>query len=305
MREETRRALKNYDWMMRNRTDVELHWESGTLIWGDGGMDISMVSDPGFTPATADDVALPEPRTLPAVKPGHVSAEQIVAEAIWDSDMQRERGHNVWNEFRDTVPYAYSAIRALEEHDLLPRPAPRNVLRFKRRVPMPRFANEAELAERVLAILEPHFEVEREVSGRHCSGRRLQVDAVLRPRDPSAWKDDSPAFGVEFKMAHQGSFSTHEFTQWARQAVDYTHAEWNGYGPLYVFACPSPIPASGGNDGWLMAHLLGQFGVGELSPRHDEGWALSIHDNHILWSERQGVAAAKRWSLRRKIGGRR
>ncbi|GAB3861552.1 hypothetical protein ACFPIJ_11875 [Dactylosporangium cerinum] len=108
---------------------------------------------------------------------------------------------------------------------MLPTPAPRNVVRYNRRLPMPRFANEAELAERVLGILSPHFEIETEVDGRHCSGRQLRIDAVLRPRDPSDWKDDRPAFGVEFKLASQGPSSTAKFTQWARQAVDYTHTD--------------------------------------------------------------------------------
>ncbi|RSM59483.1 hypothetical protein DMB66_27755 [Actinoplanes sp. ATCC 53533] len=51
---EARIALKNYDWLMRNRSDVELHWESGMLIWGDGGVDIREIMRPGLTPATED-----------------------------------------------------------------------------------------------------------------------------------------------------------------------------------------------------------------------------------------------------------
>jgi hypothetical protein len=52
MTDETRVALLNYDWLLKNRSDVELHWDSGMLIWGDGGVDINEVCQPGFTPAT-------------------------------------------------------------------------------------------------------------------------------------------------------------------------------------------------------------------------------------------------------------
>ena len=55
MTEETRIALKNYDWMVRNRglDDVELHWASDTIVYGDGGAIIDEVCRPGFTPATS------------------------------------------------------------------------------------------------------------------------------------------------------------------------------------------------------------------------------------------------------------
>lgn len=51
MTEETRIALRNYDNLIRTRglDDVELHWESGTLVYGDGGADIDTLLDPGFT----------------------------------------------------------------------------------------------------------------------------------------------------------------------------------------------------------------------------------------------------------------
>lgn len=54
MTEETIIALKNYDWLVRNKglDEVELHWDSDSLISGEGGYEISLLTDPGFTPAT-------------------------------------------------------------------------------------------------------------------------------------------------------------------------------------------------------------------------------------------------------------
>jgi hypothetical protein len=53
MTEETRIALKNYDWLLRNRGfDVILCWENQTLIVKDGGIDIDGLLVQGLTPAT-------------------------------------------------------------------------------------------------------------------------------------------------------------------------------------------------------------------------------------------------------------
>ncbi len=51
MTDETRIALKNYDNLIRSRglDDVELHWDSDTVIYGDGGAVMDVLLDPGFT----------------------------------------------------------------------------------------------------------------------------------------------------------------------------------------------------------------------------------------------------------------
>ena len=56
MTEETRIALANYDWLVRRRglDDVTLHWDSDTLVYGDGGAHIDVLCEPGFTPETDD-----------------------------------------------------------------------------------------------------------------------------------------------------------------------------------------------------------------------------------------------------------
>ncbi|MEV6367569.1 hypothetical protein AB0L86_11820 [Micromonospora musae] len=61
MTEETRIALLNYDWMVRNRglDDVALDWDSDTLVYGDGGATMETLCEPGFTPATHGDWAQP------------------------------------------------------------------------------------------------------------------------------------------------------------------------------------------------------------------------------------------------------
>ncbi|BDH15987.1 hypothetical protein [Streptomyces hygroscopicus] len=54
MTEETITALKNYDWLVRNRGlgQVELDWSSDSLVMGDSGTEIALLTEPGFTPET-------------------------------------------------------------------------------------------------------------------------------------------------------------------------------------------------------------------------------------------------------------
>jgi hypothetical protein len=54
---ETVTVLRNYDWLVRHRglDDVVLAWDTGTLVYGDGGALIAELAHPGFTPATSDE----------------------------------------------------------------------------------------------------------------------------------------------------------------------------------------------------------------------------------------------------------
>ncbi|MEV4604903.1 hypothetical protein AB0K15_47115 [Amycolatopsis sp. NPDC049253] len=175
--------------------------------------------------------------------------------------------------------------------------------------PLPPHTSERELADSVLGRLSPWFDYQREVRGTHCGGRRLRIDAVAWPRDPSTWKDEHPVFGIEFKAIELMTFDAVNFTRWAAQAVDYTHVDWNGYGHLRVFTCPSPVKdyreAGEGTDAaYLVTRLLWQLGVGELANLEGQGWSLLGQGQHLLWSETLGAHEAKRWSIKPKSGNR-
>ncbi|WP_143055105.1 hypothetical protein [Nocardioides luteus] len=101
------------------------------------------------------------------------------------------------------------------------------------------FPDEAALAEFVLAKMDRWFHIEEQVHGRYWTGEQTRIDAVLRPRDPDGWHDAVPAFAVEFKTARPSSVG--DGYGWVAQAVAYTHCEWDGYGVLPVFLCPSPL----------------------------------------------------------------
>ena len=102
------------------------------------------------------------------------------------------------------------------------------------------FGDEAELASFVLSKLDQWFHIEEQVRGQYWTGEKTRIDAVLKPRDPEPWRDDNPAFGVEFKNLTSNS-SVADRYGWVAQAVGYTHCQWQGYGRLAIFLCPSPL----------------------------------------------------------------
>jgi hypothetical protein len=67
----------------------------------------------------------------------------------------------------------------------------------------------------------------------------VRLDAVLRPRDPGPWFDDEPVFGVEFKLPSYGGMK--DDANHIRQAVDYSYCDFDGYGRIGIFLCPSPV----------------------------------------------------------------
>ncbi|MQA06401.1 MAG: hypothetical protein GEV07_28005 [Streptosporangiales bacterium] len=179
---------------------------------------------------------------------------------------------------------------------------------YQAEVPLTAFSSEREMADRVLARLPPWFTIQREVTGQHCSGRRLRIDAIIRPRQAHLWRNPNVALGVEFKMVPKCA-SIGDYTRWIAQAVDYTHVEWPGHGRLMILTCP-------GAASWLGAgidhdsravmvarRLAGQLGVGELVLRWSYGLALLLNGEHV-WSERHGISRGQHWGLTLKSGSR-
>ena len=154
--------------------------------------------------------------------------------------------------------------------------------------------SEKELADTTCSQLSTLFLIEREVRGTSWTGKKLRLDAVMRPRDPSGWWDKDPVFGVEFKRLHKWeSFS--KYTRWAAQSEDYAHATWDGYGSLTIFTCPPVTSGSPylGLDGGVLrfawSRILGQHDVGEFGIVAEPwlGWVLRLSGENI-WTESRG-----------------
>ncbi|WP_204289144.1 hypothetical protein [Microbispora amethystogenes] len=186
---------------------------------------------------------------------------------------------------------------------------------YEAELPLNGFSSEKELADRVLERLEPWFWVDQEVSGTHCTGVRLRIDAMIWPRDFSQWKAPDVAFGIEFKAVRTGRTlydpGLNAYTRWVAQAADYTHTNWDGYGRRLILCCPGVVSALKGYAGTRDARgdllvakrLMGQLGVGELVLRWGQGLTILFNGERV-WSERGGVSKGKYWSLRARSGSR-
>jgi hypothetical protein len=186
---------------------------------------------------------------------------------------------------------------------------------------------EAALAHQALAALKPHFRIYPEVWGTHPTGKRLRIDAILQPRDPSPWSRSDIALGVEFKAPTDrdaGRRDRKENAKIISQCIDYSLTTWDGIGPVPIFFCPGFSEIRGvesdrdyfGLDDWdyntgfthgigfLMAAVMGQNNVGELIKSDHLGWACIINGTHRIWSERYGVGEGKRNKLLRQVGSR-
>lgn len=167
-----------------------------------------------------------------------------------------------------------------------------------------KFTSEARMSGAVLAYLAQWFHVRKQVTGTHWSGKRLRIDAVLRPLDPGPWFDSNPVFGIEFKKT--GYRSLNHYMRWIAQAVDYTETEWDGYGRMSVFTCPTItedcLYLKNEANAFFVTRLLGQFRIGELGYTASAGWILRM-TGEAYWSQYRGVYGPPK-SLIPKVGSR-
>ena len=168
--------------------------------------------------------------------------------------------------------------------------------------------SEAAFKAHVLNILRDEFFIWTEVEGPHFSGRRLRLDAIVTPKNIATWKTPHVALGIEFKDDIRWNGGTKALTKWFAQCVDYAHTDWDGFGYLYVFACPGMIDEltgpSSSPGAWLLSRVMGQLGIGELRFDPRRGLSFYLHESHRLWSQRDGIESGRLWSLTRTFGSR-
>lgn len=162
---------------------------------------------------------------------------------------------------------------------------------------------EQEFSTQTIERLRPYFDIRHEWWGT-CFGKRVRIDALLKPNDLTEWKNKDIILGVEFKRIDDNL----KYKAVA-QCIDYSYAEWDGLGRIPIFLCPG-IP--GNNLSHIerqkyyypIAQLLCQFNVGELlETKH--GLTLQMAGANKIWSERRsGVFGCKTWNFKPKSGSR-
>jgi len=175
--------------------------------------------------------------------------------------------------------------------------------------------DERDVKASVLARLEPHFHVFEEVTGTHWSGRRLRIDAIIKPKDDSEWKTKAPSIGLEFKnfRSFSPSIDMKDYTKWWSQCHDYAETHFDGHGYVYVFSYNGFSHyrgrSSNGSAAAFAERFWGRLGVGELQPTFDgyprrPSLVLRINSTNKIWSEVAGVKDGRRMSMERKFGSR-
>ncbi|AXV09803.1 hypothetical protein DVS28_b0033 (plasmid) [Euzebya pacifica] len=162
------------------------------------------------------------------------------------------------------------------------------------------FEREHDLQNWMFGDLARDFHVQREVRGVLPDGGGVAVDAVIQPKDPTGWTDTAPALAVEAKALIGRPTGLKDPVKWLAQMVDYTWADFEGFGRLPVLAAPGPV-LTGDRDHQPTRHLLGRLWVGELVPFVNDGWTVLMQD-HRVWSEAKGPR--KTWSVKPRAGSR-
>jgi hypothetical protein len=170
-----------------------------------------------------------------------------------------------------------------------------------------RKGDEEDVKRRVLERLSRHFVVHEEVWGKHWSGKRVRIDAVLIPKDDAGWKTKSPRLGVEFKnfRSFDPSFSIKDYTKWWAQCHDYAETSFDshGYVPVFSYNGFTHYRQRINNESTaaFAIRFWGRLGVGELRP---DDLMFVMNGTNKIWSESRGVIDGSRISMERKFGSR-
>lgn len=156
---------------------------------------------------------------------------------------------------------------------------------------------EKEFKHRVLERLRPHFQIFEEIQGTHFAGKKLRIDAIIKPINITEWKNPNISFGIEFKRPSI-EYDIRGVTGLIRQAYDYQHTDFHGFGKLPILICPLKLhPCLGEGSATFVRHLLGKFGIGEVSDSKHRGLSIVFQESHYMWDELYGVTLGKKWSF--------
>lgn len=145
--------------------------------------------------------------------------------------------------------------------------------------------DEASIQALITRELERDFIIHEYVKGRHFSGSTLTIDTIIVPKSTSKWKNKKVALGIEFK-APKRLESKCDYTYWAKQAVDYTHTLWDGFGYISVFLGPGNSRLFWGGKSGFIGDFLASYKVGWMET--NQGIQFRISGKRV-WCQTYGV----------------
>lgn len=162
---------------------------------------------------------------------------------------------------------------------------------------------ESQMVAAWTAILQPYFDIENEVWGKHWRGDSMRIDMVLHPK--FEWQGGGN-FPIGFEIKRPGANEA----KLIGQAVDYANTQWFSsrydsevdmfiavYAPMYQnkSACKD-------HGIILTEQMLGRLGVAHFDIDSYYGLNLRVSGQR-MWSQRNG-AQGPNWSAKRKFGSR-
>lgn len=149
-------------------------------------------------------------------------------------------------------------------------------------------------------LLAPWFEFEHEVEGRHHTGRKVRIDALLHPR--FEWRGGGRLpIGFEIKRPNANQ------SKLIGQAVDYANSRWvSERYPDYLDVFVAVYAPEYSNDSCPRYHgveqLLGRLGVVMFDISPYRGLELRVSGNRA-WNQKEGPCYMN-WAAKRKFGSR-
>ena len=149
-------------------------------------------------------------------------------------------------------------------------------------------------------FFEKDFYIERNISGKHFSNKRQNIDLVLIPKDTSKLKNKNLVFGVEMKNPFLDRSKGRKNSDIMAQCLDYAQSDFEKYPDMIVLICP--IPARYESEKVLL-NFISRYNVGYVT-FSERNLTFNLAEL-VIWSSDYGFGSLLKNSLmKRKIGNR-
>lgn len=169
--------------------------------------------------------------------------------------------------------------------------------------------SESNLKAKVLYDLSTSFNIREQWPGK-CFGNNVIIDALIKPKDTTGWKNKDVIFGIEFKQFRESGAFFGDTTQIIKQAIDYSYSNFKGVGRIPILICPG-LSIEGyckerrdlhEQESMILRRVLAKFLIGELFYCH-LGLSIVFASSHKVWTSMSGIlTGAKQWSFIHKTG---
>lgn len=151
-----------------------------------------------------------------------------------------------------------------------------------------------------IKFFEKDFHIERNVSGKHFTGKRQNIDLVLIPKDTTELMNKNLVFGIEMKNPFLDRSKGRKNSDIMAQCLDYALSDFEKYPDMIVLVCT--IPPRYEREKALL-NFISRYNVGYVAFTERK---LSFNlAELIIWSSDYGFGSLLKNSLmKQKIGNR-